>query len=389
MSIREAALKSEAFRALKEAYDDKQKAVKKWKACGKKAVFMLGDDIPEELIIAAGLLPVRLTGWYGGERVNADKYLERSFGPIWRGVFEAVVNGSLKDEMDFLVLQNSSDMILKIFYYLREMKRAYKEISLPPLKFVDLIITDKIMRAQEQDLDEFKDLCATLEDWSGNKITDEAIREAGVQCNAFRAAIRDFSALRYGAESRVTGSEAITAITGAMYMDKAEGTELLKKLAADAASWPVVDALSIYYTGSLNETSDVYELVEAAGGNIVSEDKFLGDRYAARDMRMDITPFRALVDMVLYRFPSSERGTVKERAEVVPARMQEVGAKALLVYMHFNDESYIWDFPKQKIKLDELGLASIVVEKQNIPIVEPEALKVRLADFFKSVKGGK
>ena len=389
MSIREAALKSEAFRALKEAYDDKQKAVKKWKACGKKAVFMLGDDIPEELIIAAGMLPVRLTGWYGGERVNADKYLERSFGPIWRGVFEAVVNGSLKDEMDFLVTQNSSDMILKIFYYLREMKRAYKDITLPPLEFVDLIITDKIMRAQEQDVEEFKDLRATLEEWSGNKITDEAIREAGAQCNAFRAAIREFSALRYGESSRVTGSEALTAITGAMYMDKADGTALLKKLAEDAASWPVVDAARIYYTGSLNETADVYELIEEAGGNVISEDKFLGDRYASRDMRMDINPIRALVDMVLYRFPSSERGTVKERAKVVPERMAEVGAQALLVYMHFNDESYIWDFPKQKIQLDAMGLPSIVVEKQNIPIVEPEALKARLADFFKTVKGGK
>ena len=92
-------------------------------------------------------------------------------------------------------------------------------------------------------------------------------------------------------------------------------------------------------------------------------------------------------------YPTKGRGDgitfVKERAKVVPERMQEVGAQALLVYMHFNDESYIWDFPKQKLRLDELGLPAIVVEKQNIPIVEPDALKARLADFFKTVKGGK
>ena len=79
--------------------------VKKWfasgKNSGKKTVWTLGCDVPDEIIIAAGMLPVRLSGKYENQP-NADKYLENSFGPDWRAMFEKIMCGESKGLYDFI-----------------------------------------------------------------------------------------------------------------------------------------------------------------------------------------------------------------------------------------------------------------------------------------------
>ena len=78
MAIRNEALSSAAFGKLKAVYDDRKAVLKSWKDSGKKVACVAGYDVPEELIIAAGMTPFRVTGYYGGERTSADKYLEYS-----------------------------------------------------------------------------------------------------------------------------------------------------------------------------------------------------------------------------------------------------------------------------------------------------------------------
>ena len=73
MEIRNEALACDAFVRLKAAYDDRKAVLSGWKAAGKKVVCIAGYDVPEEIILAAGMLPFRVTGYYGGERKSADK----------------------------------------------------------------------------------------------------------------------------------------------------------------------------------------------------------------------------------------------------------------------------------------------------------------------------
>ncbi len=384
MSLRTNALKSEAFLAFKDAYENREKYIK---ASGKKAVWMLGADCPEEAIIAAGMLPVRVTGEYDGPRDNADKYLERSFGPIWRGVFEKIVNG--KYGMEYLVMANSSDMIIKIFYYLREMKRAYAEVSLPELKYLDFHLTHREAKSQERNLVELHEFVELLEKWSGNKVTNEALIDAGRICNENKQALREFAALRYGGNCRITGSEALVVIGGSQFMEKEASTAFIKKLTEEARSWPLVDAVRVLYTGSLQEKLDAYEVMEAAGANVIFEDNEFGCRYFDKDMDLSMDPYRAIVDRYMFRLISSERGSVKERTAVITNKVVEAGAEALIVFMNFNDESYIWDYPTQKEKLNEMGIPSITFEKQQQPLQNKAELQNAIAKFVETVRGGK
>jgi len=227
----------------------------------------------------------------------------------------------------------------------------------------------------------------TLEKWSGNKLTNEALIEAGKLCNELKQAMREFQAVRE--EGKVTGTEALVVYGGAQFMDKAEAIALVKEVTENAKSWPVVDAVKLVYTGSCQETIDAYGYMEESGLNVIFEDNEMGARYFDKDMNLEIDPYRAIVDRYMFRFANSERGSVKERTSLIVDKVMDTGAEALIVFMNFNDESYIWDYPTQRDKLKELGKTSITFEKQLYPLNNTDNLKVQFAEFAAAVKGGK
>ena len=106
MVLRECAEKSAAFQKLKNAYTHREEAAKAAKAAGKKVVGTLGCDVPEELILAAGMQPYPIYAVPGGPMDMADKYLEyafdkiaSSFGPRWQN---SSVMASVIEELNLM-----------------------------------------------------------------------------------------------------------------------------------------------------------------------------------------------------------------------------------------------------------------------------------------------
>ncbi len=391
MAIRNEALACPEFCRLKAAYDDRKAVLRAWRDAGKQVVCVAGGDVPEELILAAGMQPMRITGFYGGERPSAEKYLEYSFGAIWKGIWETITE-DYAGLMDHLVFSSSSDMLLKLFYYCRALKRLEPERALPELRYLDFELTERRFKTQERNERELREFRETLEQWSGREITDTALREAIALCNDYRAALRDFCALRGKERCRVTGSEALTVIGGSLFLAPGAATAVLRALTAAAADWPEVDLVRTYYVGSPQETTEVYELAEAAGLNIVGEDHDLGDRVYDAPVRTDVAPIPALAHRLLDRLPSSEKGSIARRVQAIGDRLRETGAAAFLTYMNNNDEAYVWDYPSlRSAVLEPAGIPSLTVQKQTWPLTEPEELSARfreLAEQAREVRHG-
>lgn len=380
MPERSCALDSRAYQTLKETFRDQRGAVTRMQGAGKKMVFMLGDDVPEEVILAADLVPVRLTG-HQGDRPNADRYLEVSFGAQWRGCFETLTNGSCDGLVAHAVLSNSSDLIQRLYYYLLQLRRIEPGVRIPELYYLDYSLMVKEFSAQERNLRETRELIGTLEQWSGKAVTRESLSQAITLCNEHRRAVRELAALRR--KGQMLGSEALTAIGGSFFVEKREAVRLLRELAEDVARWPKCGGRPVVYTGSMQENTTVYEMMETAGLNVIADDKLLGDRYADRDVDSDMDPVVAITQRYHLRSPSSERGFVRERAEYIPQLAAESGAEGLVIFMNRNDESYIWDFPKQRIKLEERKTPTMIIEDQDYPLRDETVLRARFAAFAK------
>jgi benzoyl-CoA reductase/2-hydroxyglutaryl-CoA dehydratase subunit BcrC/BadD/HgdB len=386
MAIRNEALSCGAFQKLKQAYDDRKAVLSAWKAGGKKVVCIAGYDVPEEIILAAGMLPFRVTGYYSGARVSADKYLEYSFGAIWKGLWESIAE-DYAGLMDYLVFSSSSDMFLKLFYYFRTLQRLEPERPLPELRYLDYELVEHSFKSQERNERELRDLIETVEGWSGNKVTADALREAIALCNAYRDALTEFSALRGKDNCRVTGSEALVVIGGSMFLEKAEAIEAVRAVTEAAKNWQTAEGARVYYVGSPQETTEVYEIAEANGVNIVGEDHDMGARMFDTLVRTDIEPVSALADRLLKRMPSSEKGSIANRVKAIGDKLTETGADGFLTYMNNNDEAYVWDYPSiRKNVLEPRGIPSETVQKQTWPLTEPEALAAQFRGLAAMVK---
>ena len=386
MAIRKQALASEAFQRLKQAYDGRKQVLSGWKESGRGVVCIAGYDVPEEIILAAEMLPFRVTGYYGGARVSAEKYLEYSFGAIWKGLWESIAE-DYAGLMDHLVFSSSSDMFLKLFYYFRTMQRLEPERPLPELKYLDFELVEHVFKTQERNERELHDLIETVEGWSGKKITTEALREAIALCNEYRAVLTEFNALRGRDDCRVTGSEALVVIGGSMFMEKHEAIDVVRAVTADAKTWEKAEGARIYYVGSPQETTEVYELAEANGLNIVGEDHDMGARMFDTQVRETIEPVSALAERLLNRMPSSEKGSIAARVKAIGDKLEETGADAFLTYMNNNDEAYVWDYPSiRRAVLEPRGIPSYTVQKQTWPLTEPETLAAQFRELAAMVK---
>ncbi len=386
MAIREQALASEAFKRLKLAYDDRKQVLSRWRDSGRGVVCIAGYDVPEEVILAAGMLPFRVTGYYGGERVSAEKYLEYSFGAIWKGLWESIAE-DYAGLMDYLVFSSSSDMFLKLFYYFRTMKRLEPERALPELKYLDFELVEHVFKTQERNEREIRDLIEWVEGWSGKKITEEALRAAIALNNEYRAALSDFNRLRGREDCRVNGSEALVVIGGSMFMERQEAIDAIREVTDAARGWDRPDGERIYYVGSPQETSEVYELAEACGLNIVGEDHDMGARMFDYPVRTALEPVSALAERLLKRMPSSEKGSISARVKAIGEKLEASGADGFLTYMNNNDEAYVWDYPSiRKSVLEPRGIPSDTVQKQTWPLTEPEALASQFRALAAKVK---
>ena len=386
MSIRDCALQSEAFAALKDVYDHRDREAAKWRAAGKKVIGELGCDVPDELIIAAGMLPVQIYADPQRPLTETDKYLEYAFDPAVRAQFEKIVDGTYYDQIDALAISNSTDVIIRVFLYLREIHRVEPEKKVPPVAFIDWLFTrHRLHQVRDEFVIElFKQ---QVEEWAGRTITDEEIRAAGQICNENRQALREMSKLRHG-EVRISGSEALVIIGAGLFMDRAEHTKLVRQVTEDAAGWPVLSGPRVFYTGANQEDTVLYDKIEAAGMVVVGEDTDWGDRFYDRDFNLDYPVIRGIVDRYFLREFSAKKSTPAQRTEALDREVDAAGAQGVIFYTNQYDEVATWDMPKQRKSLEARCIQHITFGRMLWPVTKNEDLDEKLSGFAAQLKGG-
>ena len=387
MHIRDCAARSAAFGKLLEAYTHREQAAGRWRAEGGKVLAKLGFDVPDEMVIAAGLLPIQVYADPDRPLEKTDTYLEFAFDPMVRKQFEKIVDGTYKAQADFLAVSNSTDVIIRVYLYLREMERLGLE-QLPPLTFLDILFTRNRMHQERNELI-LKLFREQLEQWVGRAVTDEEIRQGIRVCNEDRQALREIAALRRADEPRVSGSEALVIIGSAFFMERAEHARLVREVAAEAAEWPVLTGPRVFVTGSAQEDTGLYDLIEEAGAVVVGEDHDWGDRFYDRDCREDYPVIRALVDRYMLRQFSSKKAFVSQRVEALCQEVKETGAEAVLFYNNIYEEAASWDYPSQKEALENAGVKTASFVKMQYPLQANEGVAEKIGEIAAAWKEGK
>jgi benzoyl-CoA reductase/2-hydroxyglutaryl-CoA dehydratase subunit BcrC/BadD/HgdB len=149
-------------------YKRRDLAAREWKEKGGKVVGYLSDDVPEEMIRAAGFFPFRISGDPWGGTEEADRYTEPFYDPSVRSILNMLLTGRY-DFLDFIVIPHSSDAILKLYYHLRDIRQMDSTLKLPDLHLFDILHT-RFWMTGLYIRDRVRELKKKLEEWSGKEI---------------------------------------------------------------------------------------------------------------------------------------------------------------------------------------------------------------------------
>jgi len=376
-----------ALERLKSVYLGEERPDVFWKQNGGVVVGWWGEDVPEELLVAAGCLPVRIRGVRDSGNVgfpSADKYLERGFDVLVRARFERLAGGEYA-YLDRIVLSNSSDALVRVFYYLRALRATEPEVRVPEPYFYDFMHSRSRMAALYNRA-RAVELKKAVESWTGKTVSADDLARAVAVCNENRRLLAKLTEWRTADPPRIGGATALCVIGAAAAMPKEEHSRLLRVVLEEAPSFPPLSGVRVFVTGSAHDGPDVYELIESCGAVVVGEDHETGNRYFEGLVAEDADPIDAIVDRYHLRSPESTRSTVSERVAALVEQVRRCRAQAVVAYIHAADDAPSWDAPEQAKALASAGVPMLVLDRRPPGLPDEDELRGRIAEFLASVR---
>lgn len=373
---------TKAFDALRDHYQKRDQAATVWKKGGGKVVGYFCDSVPEEMILAAGFFPFRLSGNPSGNTDVARKNVIPRFTAREEFV-HSMVNMLLTgayDFLDYLIIPHSRDSIHRLYQLLSMIKTNEPEYKLPELFFLDTLHTT-FFSSSAYERDRMMALKSTLEEWSGKEITSEKLNQAIATTNENKKLLKQLSAYRASNPSLISGANALKIIGSAMVMMKSEHNSLLKSfLEKEIGDLSAQNGKRIFVSGSPLDHTQVYDCIESSDAVIVGEDHCWGNRYSDVPIDPTLDPLDAIIDRYHYKTPCSRMFPMDRRIEYCICEVESAGAEQVLFFVYRHDGAETWEVPEKVKALGKKGIPCVVLKNQPYGITDPEQLK---ADIHK------
>ncbi|MEW9555017.1 2-hydroxyacyl-CoA dehydratase [Nonomuraea sp. NPDC050783] len=352
-----------ALAALEEAYA-RRGAPPAERTGGAPVVGYVGADLPVELLTAAGVHALRLTGDPDSDSAPGDRYLGRGVDPAARSVLARLLDGSF-GALERVVVTHDCEASLRLFYALRELGRVEPGAGVPQAYLVDLLHLPHrtTARYNRRRIGEF---AARLEAWTGRPLDLAGAVAAHDERRRLLAAAAE---LRRAVPARLTGRQFLAVANAALPV--AEHVALLERLLAEAGELAEHTGRRVFLSGSDHDTPHVYEAVESEGQVIVGEDHSFGD--LAVTGPVGAGGLDALAEHYHHHVgPTAHRATAGERAAYAAAAVRRCRAELFVAYCRAGDEAPAWDFPAQRAALD---IPAVLLERQEYGRVDLAALR--------------
>lgn len=355
---------------IKKLYGQHDKAAREWKAKGGKVVGYISDDVPDEMVLAAGFFPFRMNGDPAGNTEEADKYTEYFLDPSVRSILNMLLTGKY-DFLDYIIIPHHSDATLKLYHQLWWIHRVNPAITFPPVYLFDVLHTPFLTSALYV-RDRLFDLKKQLEEWSGKKISNEALSRAIAIGNENRALLNKVAALRIAEKPRLSGVEALQIIGTSTFMLKEEHNKLLTQFLDGVQALSERDGFRLFIEGSDLDNLQFYKLVESCNAVIIAENSNWGNRYFDDPVDASIDPMEALADRYHARPSRLRTQTSDQRVDYCAQGAVKAKAQGVIFFLLEWDPALAWDQPDQKKVFDEKGIPSLCFSDQKYSLSDSD-----------------
>jgi bzd-type benzoyl-CoA reductase N subunit len=372
----------EIFEELKEIAAAPFSYLKDWKKrTGEKILGYFCINTPEEIVQAAGLLPVRILS--SKESISlASKHLQSYSCSLIQSCLEAALRGDL-NFLDGTVFPHTCDSIQRL-----------SDIWAENLHFPfhwDLVLPAKLhtQSARAYLIQELYRFRLGLEEFVGHSISNGQLRHSIALANENRSLLREFYRQRSQHAGKFSGAEILALVKTAAILPKEEHTARLKKLlrlAEERRPLPR-DGVRLFLVGSVCDQSQVFDLFEAGGASIVGDDLCTGWRYFGEDVASSGDPLDALADRFLRKVPCPcKYNPGFDRGEELLKRIVASRAQGVIFILLKFCDPHAFDYPYLKGKLEEANVPSLLLEIEpgGLPL---GAVETRLKAFVETLEG--
>jgi bcr-type benzoyl-CoA reductase subunit C len=351
------------------------------KAQGDRVIGFFCSMVPEELFMAAGLLPFRMRATGSAGTDLADSYFTNLNCSFPRHCLNLALEGEF-EFVDGLVYANSCDHIRRLH---DNWKQAVRIGFLHFLSLPRQTGPDQIAWYTQ----EFGNLRERLQEHFEVEIKDEKLRESIKLANETRRLQRSLYELRKRERPPITGEETLVVMIAGTAMPKEEYNELLRGLLDQLGEAEGVGdyRARLMITGGILDDPQWIHAIEEMGGLVVTDGTCFGTRIMWEDVDEDASdPLEALARYYLADRPGCPRlfGTQKKRMGFTTKmyrdfRCDGIVAERLMFCDQWDVESYLLD-----LDLKEEGIPFLKVDREYITKATGQ-LQTRIQAFIESM----
>ncbi|MBI4288325.1 MAG: 2-hydroxyacyl-CoA dehydratase [Chloroflexi bacterium] len=349
-----------ALEKFREIFAQRHEYAREWKANhdGRVAGYFC-IYVPEEILYAANVLPVRVIGSREPEDVT-EPYITGWWCPHTRSALAEALKGRY-DYVDAIMIGNSCPHIFQTFF-------SWSRNLSPSLAY-DFWVPMNLRNpsALEMMSKQFKELQDTVEKWLGKSITRDDLRQSIATYNDNRHLLHQLYELRKKDEPPISGAETMEITLAGMVTDKENHSRLLRETLKELEDTnshrdPGVRLLLL---ASEFDDVEVVRFIESLGATVVIDEMCTGSRYFwGPPAPTDGDLMRGLVDRYLNRPSVCPHKDIVERYRLpqIMRFIEEYRVQGVVYLLEKFCEPHGYDLPKLKALFEARGLPFILLE---------------------------
>ncbi|MHC4107023.1 MAG: 2-hydroxyacyl-CoA dehydratase [Planctomycetota bacterium] len=370
----------EALYACRELVEDPgYPTVKHWRDNGGKVVGHFQVYFPEEIVHAAGMLPVKMRG-APIEPARADSHFGSYLCSILKTSLDITLNGQL--ELDMFVSPPICDAA-------RNLAAIWGRNHDYPCQILYLPQNPNSAHSAAYLCDEYNRSKRTVEAVAGRQIGADDLRRSIEVFNENRRLLRDLYAIKRETPWLVTADEAYCLVAVGGMIPREEHNDLLRAVLPQLAERDVKpqDRIRVVFEGGFCEQPPL-DLIRMLGRTcyVVDDDFLIGLRWIVEDVPTEGDPLLNLAESYLERSSYSpvQHDSRKPKEKMLLERVEEARADAVIVAAAKMCEPGLEEQVAYTHALDEKGIPYFVSEFEE-NMISFEHLELQVETFLENL----
>ena len=364
----------------KEWYENRHQYARAWKEkTGGKVIGYFCTYVPEEILYAAGILPVRILGSHEPQDVT-EPHIFGMFCPFCRDCLAQGLKGRY-DYLDGIMIAQSCLHIRQAFtswqlhipvdfsYYLPMPNNVQSQRALPYLK---------------GELEAFKQ---ALEKWLGTEIKEDDLQKGIDIMNESRRLTKALYEKRKKGNPPLTGLEAMYAVVASQMVDKREYNQALAQSLEELPQRQQENGskIRLMILGSEDDDTEFIKMVESLDAVFVVDDHCTGSRYFWNEVQSNQNLIEAIAARYVKRVSCpSKDWPQRTRIDHIKKLVRDWQVQGAVVIQQKFCDPHELDIPAIIESLKEIGIPSQFLELDvTVPVGQ---FKTRVEAFLEMLR---